>query len=554
MAQPDDYDVRTISFGLQGGGPGNDLSSGDRIYSDSAATMQKSSANNTHDHNYANDAGAAEDADERTQDKEKKDTGQENYGDVNEAEDGENLPLEKTLSPHQRLSELAASPPAHYQRDSSTPKGIQYKCVAEEGQQDGGIPLAEMASGTPASLHSTRRRNSQSIDRQSSRRLSKSESPPPRVSHTATQFYIASYLILFSILGTLARVGLQALTFYPGAPVITSVLWANVGGCLLMGFFIEDRNLFQQEWGNGSRQRDEHWVKQHKTVKKTIPLYIGLTTGFCGSFTSFSSFMRDTFLALSNELPNPSGPLTGRRNGGYSLMAMIAVIMVTVSLSLSSLILGAHLALVADPITPTVPFRFCRKVLDRVVVVLAWGCWVGAVIMAIWPPDRSVSPETETWRGRAVFAITFAPLGCLLRFYMSILLNARVPTFPLGTFTVNIFGSIIEAMCYDLQHVHGIGAAASIMSETSLPSSSSSSSPSLSLSILTSCQVLQGIMDGFCGCTTTVSTWVAELYALGSRRRAYLYGSVSIGVALGFMVIIMGSLQWTIGFSNPVCS
>lgn len=552
MAQPDNYDVRTTSFRLQGGRPGNDLSSGDQRDSDSAPTMRKSSANNTHNHNYANDVAAAEDAEERTQDEEKKGAGQGNYGDVDEAEDGEDLPLEKTLSPHQGLSELAASPPAHYQRDSSTPKGIQYEGVVEEGQLDGGIPLAEMASGTPASLHSTRRRNSQSIDRRSSRRLSKSESSAPRVSHAATQFYVSSYLIFFSILGTLARVGLQALTFYPGAPVITTVLWANVGGCLLMGFFIEDRNLFQQEWGNGHRQRDEQRVKQHKAVKKTIPLYIGLTTGFCGSFTSFSSFMRDTFLALSNELPNPSGPLTGHRNGGYSLMAMIAVIMVTVSLSLSSLILGAHLALVADPITPTIPFLFCRKVLDRVMVVLAWGCWVGAVIMAIWPPDRSVSQETETWRGRAVFAITFAPLGCLLRFYMSVLLNARVPTFPLGTFTVNIFGSIIEAMCYDLQHVHGIGAAASITSGASL--TSSSSSPSLSLSILTSCQVLQGVMDGFCGCTTTVSTWVAELYALGSRRRAYLYGSVSTGVALGFMVIIMGSLQWTIGFSNPVCS
>ena len=36
--------------------------------------------------------------------------------------------------------------------------------------------------------------------------------------------YVTSYLILFSILGTLARLGLQALTIYPGAPVVFSNL------------------------------------------------------------------------------------------------------------------------------------------------------------------------------------------------------------------------------------------------------------------------------------------------------------------------------------------
>lgn len=38
------------------------------------------------------------------------------------------------------------------------------------------------------------------------------------VSRLATQIYTLSYLILFSIFGTLARLGLQALTSYPGAP------------------------------------------------------------------------------------------------------------------------------------------------------------------------------------------------------------------------------------------------------------------------------------------------------------------------------------------------
>lgn len=365
--------------------------------------------------------------------------------------------------------------------------------------------------------------------------------PPAKpLSKHATALYTISHLIFFSLLGTLARLGLQALTFYRGAPVTTSVLWANVTGSLIMGFLSEDRNLFREEWGEptpdpkDAHEAHEH-AKKHKAVKRTIPLYIGLTTGFCGCCTSFSTFMRDVFLALANVLPDPSLPPTTPippRNGGYSFMALVAVILVTVSLSVSALIFGAHLALALRRVTPTVPFALLRRVLDRVMVVLAWGCWLGAVFLAIWPPDR-FKAGPDHWRGRAVLALVFAPLGCLFRFYVSVRLNSRVPNFPLGTFVVNLFGTMIEGVCYDLQHVSGLGAV--------VPAA------------WTGCQVLQGVMDGFCGSATTVSTWAAELNGVSKRRQGYFYGLVSVGVALGLLVVIMGSLLWTRGFENPVC-
>ena len=366
------------------------------------------------------------------------------------------------------------------------------------------------------------------------------------LSQHATHLFSLSYLVFFSIFGTLARLGLQAITVYPGTPVTIGVLWPNLGGSLLMGLFLEDRNLFREEWGNvptpSSTNRDpdqaREEAKRHKSVKKTIPLYIGLTTGFCGCFTSFSSFIRDVFLALSNDLADPSASTTPSRNGGYSFMALIAVILITVSLSMAGLMFGAHLALALDPIMPTFPFRVTRRIIDPLFVILGWGCWLGAVFMAIWPPDRH-SSDPNVWRGRAVFAIVFAPLGCLLRYYLSLALNTRTPSFPLGTFTANMFGCIVMAMCYDLQRVSGIGAP--------------DATGAVSHSVLVSCQVLLGILDGFCGSLTTVSTWVAELHGLSRRRKAYLYGIVSIGVALGFFVVITGSMRWTIGFVMPAC-
>jgi fluoride ion exporter CrcB/FEX len=379
-----------------------------------------------------------------------------------------------------------------------------------------------------------------------------------QVSRFATQLYTISYLILFSFLGTLARLGLQAITFYPGAPVAFSVLWANFGGSLFMGFLSEDRMLFKEEWGTPTYDQEvqrarrqaqdeesgsdqaidlEAAKKAHVATKKTIPLYIGLATGFCGCFTSFSSFILDAFLAMSNALPTPlnhpadyrpisASTSTVPRNGGYSFMALLAVIITTVALSISGLHIGAHMAIASEPFIPSLPFSFVRKLLDRVVVLLAWGCWLGAVFLAIFPPDR-YSGGTEIWRGRAVFALVFAPLGCLGRFYASLYLNGKITAFPLGTFVVNVFGTAILGMTYDLQHVP--------------------------LGGVIGCQVLQGVEDGFCGCLTTVSTWVGELSTL-RRMNSYRYGGLSVVIALCFLIVIMGSMQWKIGFSALQCT
>ncbi|KAL8842178.1 MAG: hypothetical protein Q9176_002871 [Flavoplaca citrina] len=372
------------------------------------------------------------------------------------------------------------------------------------------------------------------------------------VTRLATEFYTISYLIFFSILGTLARLGLQALTSYPGAPVATGVLWANVAGSFILGFLAQDRRLFGAR--NDARppsttfaqpsqsHRDQEQASSlrtpqqgHASVKTTIPLYIGLSTGFCGSLTSFSSFIRDVFLALANALPIPishtsASPTLIHRNGGYSFMAFLAVIITTVALSISALIVGAQLAVGVDSYTPSITYPFARRFLDRAMVFLAWGSWLGAIILAIWPPDRPTDTrKSEHWRGAALFAIVFAPLGCLSRFYISLMLNSKIKSFPLGTFVVNILGTALQGMFWDLQH----------------------SSGSVQGGVV-GCQVLQGMMDGFCGAATTVSTWVGELNGL-RRRHAWVYGGVSVAVGVGIMIGVMGGGLWGKGWNAPVC-
>lgn len=466
----------------------------------------------------------------------------------------------------QNLDGTAASPPIKEPQKERKHEYLQHKRgnsdpVGSKGVLGNFEYLDEFPVPKPVLEPPNGRQNGHSVDAESKlpatdhERMGKDLSPPRQnVSKLTIEVYTISHLIFFSILGTLARLGLQALTFYPGAPVQTGLLWANVGGSLIMGFLAESRELFcdkqtsplpedSKDKENGrSHQRRRSADAKHTALEKSLPLYIGLATGFCGSFTSFSSFMRDAYFALANALPVPiqhpsSAPISQtinvHRNPGYSFLAVVAVLIITVGLSLMALKFGAHVALFLVPYIPSAPFLFTRSIIDRSVVFLAWGSWLAAIFMAIWPPDRPGGPvgnaswAQETWRSQALFALVFAPLGCLLRFYASTHLNGRIKNFPLGTFAVNIFGTALEAMLLDLQRVPVGG--------------------------MVGCQVLQGIFDGFCGCLTTVSTWVAELTAL-RLRHAYLYGLMSVAISLSLLVIITGSLQWTRGFAHPLCT
>lgn len=361
-----------------------------------------------------------------------------------------------------------------------------------------------------------------------------------RDSAIATHIYTHSYLVLFSILGTLARLGVQALALYPAAPVTFPVVWANFGGSLIMGLLVEDRKLFRSYDASQNEDIDIdyqnggiiHNVKSndmsgpnakeaHLKVKKAIPLYIGLTTGFCGSFTSFSSFIRDMFLATSNNLHYSDATSEPSRNGGYSFLALLAVVITTVALSLSALVAGAHLGILLHPITPSPSFNVIRNYLDRFVVPIGFGAWLVSVILCILPPH-------DRWRSQAFFAMVFTPPGCLLRYHLAVLLNPRVHSFPLGTFAANIIGTVVLGVAWTLMHVPVGG--------------------------VIGCQVLMGVEHGFSGGLSTVSTWVTELAGFKTLKHAYVYGTVSVLVGYAALVGIMGGLRWSQGLQPTLCS
>lgn len=352
------------------------------------------------------------------------------------------------------------------------------------------------------------------------------------------QLFIHSWLAFFSILGTLARLGVQWLTLYKNAPITTNVLWANFGGSLVLGFLQEDRALFAKERGRvlvspsrsdleydeGSQRKHQEARETEAAAKKGIPLYIGLAVGFCGSFTSYSSFMRDMFLGLSNDLAG-LGQRVAPRNAGWSVASVLGVMITEIAVSMSGLALGAHIAVALLPLLLRVPKMNSARVVNPLGVFLGICSWLGAIFLAVWPSHN-------VWRGEVVFALVFGPFGAILRYWLSIKLNRKTRSFPLGTFLANMLGTAILAISYDLQHVHlGSG----IVGGNVL-----------------GCEILAGISDGFCGCLTTVSTWVAELRSL-RKHHAYVYGFVSVGIGFSLMVVIVGTVRWTLGLSMPIC-
>ena len=117
-------------------------------------------------------------------------------------------------------------------------------------------------------------------------------------------------------------------------------------------------------------------------------------------------------------------------------------------------------------------------------------------------------------------------VGAIARWQLS-RFNPVIPSFPLGTFLANILATILFAITIVIQ-----------------------SRPGTTFSI-TSCDVLYGVDQGFCGCLSTVSTLAVELDTL-IRKHAYLYASVSIAVGIVVMVLVVGTPAWAKGFES-VC-
>ncbi|KAJ2955684.1 hypothetical protein NQZ79_g8348 [Umbelopsis isabellina] len=253
---------------------------------------------------------------------------------------------------------------------------------------------------------------------------------------------IFAILIPVSILGMLIRLGLSLLESYAGAPVF-ALAYVQFIGCVIMGLVTDNKDYL---------------------LKKYLPLQIALSTGLCGSITTFSSWQ----LAVYNAFVNASGDSHGT---GYNVRKWFAI------MSIAGLQIGYHIAYAlrhtltqhfakkmdARPynISPT-GYQFPREPIDFISLTLGSISWIVVIIIA----------STVATNRKLSIACVFAPMGTLLRWWLS-RYNTRMPGFPLGTLMANLFATLVLAVV------------------TLLMSGPVNSLPG--------CSVLQAITDGFCG-------------------------------------------------------
>ncbi|XP_006460286.1 hypothetical protein AGABI2DRAFT_150254 [Agaricus bisporus var. bisporus H97] len=293
-----------------------------------------------------------------------------------------------------------------------------------------------------------------------------------------------------SILGTLARLGLLAMTEYNGQSIF-SLAYVQALGCLIMGFALRLREPIGQFYG---------------------PFYTALTTGFCGSLTTFSSWQTDIFDSWINNENN-------RRSGFHSFIDGLGKSVFTLSFSLASVSFGYNMANLIAPYLPT--FKFPRKAVRYSWTVLA-VCMYAAVFPAYFQTSERI-------RCAATAALLFAFPGALTRYLLGIWLNQRSRALPLGTLFANLFGTALLGGLHVLQ---------------GLPNAVSPNA----------CCILQGLGDGYCACLTTVSTFAAEMRDL-KWWKAVRYCIISWGAGQLLLVLIVGSSMWAGGVAKEAtCS
>ena len=210
-----------------------------------------------------------------------------------------------------------------------------------------------------------------------------------------------------------------------------------------------------------------------------LPLHVGLSTGLCGSITTFSSWQLGIFKAFSNYDAAP-------HYRGYNILAAISQLLVTLAMSLNGLVFGYHigqllshlLPIHSNTISEIIPHGYSLRHLNRhdvLVIIIGALSWIGVILAA----------ALTTHQRDLTLACVFAPLGALLRWHLSVL-NTKVlkDHFFFGTFAANMIGTLVLAVVALLQS--GVGMS------------------------LIACDVLDGIADGFCGCLTTISTFMVR--------------------------------------------
>lgn len=268
-----------------------------------------------------------------------------------------------------------------------------------------------------------------------------------------------------------------------------SIMYAQVIGCFLMGF-ISHHKLYL--WNRSRFHRI---------------LYITLTSGLCGSITTFSTWNMECNKIFYLELDSSWGNSMGSYNGARIFEWLICM-WVGIALPISALHLGHHIALLSKKSNARFKIEEESDSKNRVYfksevsMIFVYFIATGLVV---------VLPVIFSWIHLA-YTAAFGAIGAYLRYQLS-KLNVKYVNFPLGTFIANVIATWLLAVWTLLAKFE------------------------VDYNRIGTMAVLYGLSTGFCGCLSTVSTFVNELDTMNIKH-LYRYGLATFIVSqLGCVLI-----------------
>ena len=299
--------------------------------------------------------------------------------------------------------------------------------------------------------------------------------------------------IPFAVLGTYSRLGIYRLSKYdPSYITPTSTIWPNIVASFLLGV-----------------TRETHSIISIDSVM--LPC---LTTGFCGTFSSFSSLMLELFQHSTNKgLDRKAYP-----NAGYGVMEFISVLLVQLAASCGGLILGQSI------MRNILNYYYnCHRTLVRLIRGIGYISQIACIPIVASQIALAVifKGDSRFWTVGSLFGV----VGAAVRLELSNRLNSKFGWFPLGTFMCNVISTTIASVLFMLKNGLKDHNSQRLVNNNE------------ALSMMTYLTL------GFCGGMSTLSTFVYEGQVMGLPK-ACIYYLLSIGIGFALTVIIIGSYAW----------
>ncbi len=194
----------------------------------------------------------------------------------------------------------------------------------------------------------------------------------------------------------------------------------------------------------------------------------------------------------------------------YPVSNYLAVITSVFSASFIGFLIGRHLSLFILP--PSLKTRKRVQFLNDDICIWFFVILIILSIPALVLVAVLLPVNQNTY---FIYSVIFAPFGSLTRYTLSIIFNFN-PNFPYGTLLANVIGSYIYfGMVAINEYVH-------------------------TLSLLET-QIIISIIQGYCGCLTTVSTFILELDTIKKRKYIYLYFIITL-LPIQIAYIILGDI------------